>query len=84
MYAPAIVEKTLRTLQDRVSSLTSWGDAQAAKAMSLASSLFWAPITVPYGMYQFTLGLYPVQELILKPLLSLQAAKTVRFTHPFL
>ncbi|CAL8464187.1 g3722 [Coccomyxa elongata] len=44
--------------------------------MSLASTLFWAPLTVPYGVYQFSLGLYPVQELLLKPLLSLQASKT--------
>jgi hypothetical protein len=77
MYAPAIVERTLKSLQDRVSTITSWGDAQAAKAMSLTSTLFWAPLTVPYGVYQFSLGLYPVQELLLKPLLSLQAAKTV-------
>ncbi len=77
MYAPAIVEKTLKNLQDRVSTVTSWGDAQAAKALSLASTLFWAPLTVPYGLYQFSLGLYPVQELLLKPILSLQTSKTV-------
>lgn len=77
MYAPAIAERTLKSLQDRASSVTAWGDAQVAKAMSLASTLFWAPLTVPYGVYQFSLGLYPVQELLLKPLLSLQASKTV-------
>ncbi|BDA49312.1 hypothetical protein COCOBI_13-4240 [Coccomyxa sp. Obi] len=76
MYAPAIVERTLKSLQDRALSVTAWGDAQATKAMSLASTLFWAPLTVPYGVYQFSLGLYPVQEILLKPLLSLQASKT--------
>lgn len=77
MYAPAIVQRTLKSLHDRALSVTAWGDAQAAKAMSLASIVFWAPLTVPYGVYQFSLGLYPVQELLLKPLLLLQASKTV-------
>ena len=84
MYGPAIVKQTLNSLRDRASSVTAWGDAQAAKAMSLASTLFWAPLTVPYGVYQFGLGLYPVQELFLKPLLVLQASKTVGVLSGFL
>ena len=78
MYAQEMLQKAFGSLHLRGQQVMTWGDEQATKALSLASAALWAPVTVPIALFQFGVGLYPVQELLLKPLQYLQASSTVR------
>lgn len=77
MYSIPLINNTLQSLRKQVHDIATWGDAQATRALSLASTLFWSPVTVPFAVYQFSLSLYPTQALVLKPALALHASKTV-------
>ena len=80
MYAPEMVQKAFSSLQARGKQVAEWGDAQASSVLSLASTALWAPLTVPLAVFHFSVGLYPVQTLLLKPLQYLQTSTSVRVT----
>jgi hypothetical protein len=78
MFSISLVKSIVQSLKKQAHDFASWGDAQATKALNIASAVLWAPVTVPYAAYQFSLSLYPVQAYVLKPALDLQVSKTVK------
>ncbi len=77
MYAPEMLQKAFSSLQARGKQAAEWGDAQASRALSLASTALWAPLSIPLAAFRFSVGLYPVQTLLLKPLQYLQTSTSV-------
>ena len=77
MYAPEALQKLFSGLHTRALQLASWGDATVARAVSVAFTAMRAPITVPMAVFHFSVGLYPVQCFILKPLQLLQVSVSV-------